>query len=819
MMYNKVNNVRETHGKKEEAIPMARKWLSGVLAFTMVFGCTAPMALAEEAPVENVEEMGDVEQYAVYAPSLADHSGTVYIKKGSEEVITVNDVNPDAKVTAINFKGDVKSSDVDVSFKDGKLTIKGLADFTDSDEGTADTFDVKFTSTDDHYSNDVTITVKAAKAAPEFDMTGEDKIPETAVVGDSWPVELTVDVDGATKAPDSVTVVLNDAAKKFYSYEIKDVVKDDKVVAKKVVFTANSVITDDDAAAAEPIHGFVAKIDATYGSAKMDTAKVNLPKKVNKDYSIGYTGLSMTANVSAIKVGETANFAAKVMKSDGFGGNVTDDYASVNWYVNGTKVDFDGKASVDILNAVGEKIATVTRNVNSEGKYYTDFAFKAAKAGEYKIAVQTADESYMASKTLTVKDVALVSQKILHIGVKDNWATDDAIGGLKVTTVGGTTELGDIHFAGRDIDDGNVARPIADYGITVKGYEVAGATTNGKSISADIAKKVVTIDANGKVTVADENNAVMKELLALANGKDIVFDITVKFSGDHVLYTGTPVKVTVTKPSENAASIELYLDGKQVTDKSIVLNVGEKYDFDVKVKDAHGYTDAVDQRVVWQIDGNTDTKVYATVDQNGVVTPKLASIENATLKVASITGADLTKEVKLIIVGEDVKPTAEPSVEPTTEPTAEPTAEPTTAPAQKGKVATSSGSLNVRETPDGKKIGSLKKGTIVTILAKDGDWLLVTDGKTEGYVAARYIEIIEDKPVDPETGVATVKTSGSALNMRKSPSTSAERVTRIPNGSTVTVVEKGEKWTKVKYNGKTGYVSTQYLEFEEDAVG
>lgn len=819
MMYNKVNNVRETHGKKEEAIPMARKWLSGVLAFTMVFGCTAPMALAEEAPVENVEEMGDVEQYAVYAPSLA--KDTVYVKEGSEEVIVVNDVNPNAEYKT-DISGDLAKV-VSVTFKDGKLTVKSSANIKQSH-----TVTITFSGVNDKYTNTVTLNIKPAEAAPTIGLTGETNLEnKAATVGDSWEVKIVAEDKGEKKAPETVTVELNDAAKKFYSYDVKDVVKGEKVVGKKVVFTANSVITADDYAAAQQIGGFLARVNATYGSAKIDTTTIKLPKSVSKDYTIGYNGLSMTANVSEVKVGVKANFAAKVLKSDGFGGNVTDDYADVNWYVNGNKVKFedDNGRKATITDALGKEIATATRTEASTGKYYTDFTFTAKKAGEYKIAVQTADESYMASKTLTVKDEALVAADGLHIAASDDWSKDDAKGGIKVTTPGTNLDLSGIRFAGREqgnSDNKTNGHSIADFGITVKGYSVTGATVEGKEIAgADIAKKAVSVDSNGKVTVADENNAVMKGLLEQAKGKDIVFGIDVDFKdakgNSYELWTGAPVQVVVTKPSENAASIELYLNGELVkTDKSVVLNVGEKYDFDVKVKDAHGYTDAVDQRVVWDITGNDKDTVYATVDQNGVVTPKLASIDKATLNVASIASTNVKVNVDLIIVGEDVKPTEEPTEKPTEQPTEKPTEKPEV---QKGKVATSSGSLNVRETPGGDKIGSLKKGTIVTILGKEGDWLLVTDGDLTGYVAARYIDIIEDEPEQPEPGVATVKTKGGALNMRKTASLKGTVITKIANGTTVTVVEKGDDWTKIKYNGKTGYVSTQYLEFEEDAVG
>ena len=44
-------------------------------------------------------------------------------------------------------------------------------------------------------------------------------------------------------------------------------------------------------------------------------------------------------------------------------------------------------------------------------------------------------------------------------------------------------------------------------------------------------------------------------------------------------------------------------------------------------------------------------------------------------------------------------------------------------------------------------------------------------------------------------------------------------ITTMKKGSKVEVLEKGSEWSKVKYNGKTGYASNAYLEFEEDAVG
>jgi len=55
---------------------------------------------------------------------------------------------------------------------------------------------------------------------------------------------------------------------------------------------------------------------------------------------------------------------------------------------------------------------------------------------------------------------------------------------------------------------------------------------------------------------------------------------------------------------------------------------------------------------------------------------------------------------------------------------------------------------------------------------------------------------------------------GGSLNLRSSKSTSSTRLTTIPNGSKIDVVEKGTDWCKVTYGLNTGYVMTKYLEFE-----
>lgn len=54
-------------------------------------------------------------------------------------------------------------------------------------------------------------------------------------------------------------------------------------------------------------------------------------------------------------------------------------------------------------------------------------------------------------------------------------------------------------------------------------------------------------------------------------------------------------------------------------------------------------------------------------------------------------------------------------------------------------------------------------------------------------------------------------TSSSRLNVRKSPSTSAAVLGTFESGQQIEVVTVSNGWAKVKYNGKTGYVSDKYI--------
>lgn len=130
--------------------------------------------------------------------------------------------------------------------------------------------------------------------------------------------------------------------------------------------------------------------------------------------------------------------------------------------------------------------------------------------------------------------------------------------------------------------------------------------------------------------------------------------------------------------------------------------------------------------------------------------------------------------------------------------------------------------LNMREAPHGAGniITSYKKGTKITVLQKGTNWSRVAmDGK-EGFMASRYlVASLPAETVTPTGTTAVVNNpkSGQVLNLRETASTAAKSLGQYKNGVVVTIIEKGDTWTKVKVGDKEGYMMNSFLKFASTA--
>ncbi len=119
-------------------------------------------------------------------------------------------------------------------------------------------------------------------------------------------------------------------------------------------------------------------------------------------------------------------------------------------------------------------------------------------------------------------------------------------------------------------------------------------------------------------------------------------------------------------------------------------------------------------------------------------------------------------------------------------------------------------------------VGKIPSGADVTVLSTNGNWCKIRYGTLTGYVAKQYLSMQTPAAAPTsETGAAAtavVKLSSGSLNMRKENNASSATVGSIPNGATVTMVEHGETWSRVRYNNQTGYVNTKYLAITQAAA-
>ena len=73
---------------------------------------------------------------------------------------------------------------------------------------------------------------------------------------------------------------------------------------------------------------------------------------------------------------------------------------------------------------------------------------------------------------------------------------------------------------------------------------------------------------------------------------------------------------------------------------------------------------------------------------------------------------------------------------------------------------------------------------------------------------------------EPQQAVAVGATTGSSLRLREEPSTSASVVTTLNKGVAVAILDhtSTDGWFKISYNGKIGYVSSDYMVVDKDNV-
>ncbi|MGN0384017.1 MAG: SH3 domain-containing protein [Eubacterium sp.] len=122
-------------------------------------------------------------------------------------------------------------------------------------------------------------------------------------------------------------------------------------------------------------------------------------------------------------------------------------------------------------------------------------------------------------------------------------------------------------------------------------------------------------------------------------------------------------------------------------------------------------------------------------------------------------------------------------------------------------------SVRADAASDAEIIGKLYAGSGGTVIEEGEDWTKITSGNLTGYVATKYICIGKDAEMffkENAVYIATVK--ADSLRIRKEADENSDIIGLAAQGETLTCIKTGDEWTKVTFDGGTGYVSSKYIE-------
>lgn len=141
-------------------------------------------------------------------------------------------------------------------------------------------------------------------------------------------------------------------------------------------------------------------------------------------------------------------------------------------------------------------------------------------------------------------------------------------------------------------------------------------------------------------------------------------------------------------------------------------------------------------------------------------------------------------------------------------------------------------SLNVRTGPSTSHtvLGSVNKGKTVQVVGEVQDWVKINFNGGTGYVSKDFVtkggSAVSNETQQPTTNnnTTTVQTGGSyvvntgALKVRTGPATYNAVIGGVTNGTVLNVTGAENGWYKINHNGRTGYVSADFVKFVKGGV-
>lgn len=119
--------------------------------------------------------------------------------------------------------------------------------------------------------------------------------------------------------------------------------------------------------------------------------------------------------------------------------------------------------------------------------------------------------------------------------------------------------------------------------------------------------------------------------------------------------------------------------------------------------------------------------------------------------------------------------------------------------------------LRSEANTDSKIVDTTKKGEVVVIVSKNGDWYQVVYDLKDGYIHSDYLDV--STTAHAELGYGTI--NGSGVNLRSGAGTSFSKVVKGGKGEKAYIVGISDGWYRVIFKNKVCYIRSDYLTLTE----
>ncbi len=115
-------------------------------------------------------------------------------------------------------------------------------------------------------------------------------------------------------------------------------------------------------------------------------------------------------------------------------------------------------------------------------------------------------------------------------------------------------------------------------------------------------------------------------------------------------------------------------------------------------------------------------------------------------------------------------------------------------------------------------IGKLVKGDVVDVIEQGATWTKISIGTRDGYVSNDYISVTSVAAASSKPKTVSGLITGSLVRIRAGASTESEILFEVPENTQVLIMDPSSSWMKVIYQGRIGYVSSDYIKVMDDAA-